>query len=242
MFRRKSGYEQVDGGTIDLGNGEAPITFRHNKRARRMILRPDPKTGGAIVTLPPGTDYETAREFVEDRAGWLMTRLATTPELVDFTPGAVVPYLGFDHEIRHMPDMRGHGPVVCEDGLLLVSGKVEHLARRLRDWMKKQAREEITRQAGIMAGALHKTHGRITIRDTRSRWGSCSSTGGLNFSWRLIMAPDWVLDYVVAHEVAHLVEHNHSKHFWKQVALISDDVDRACKWLKQNGTRLHQYG
>jgi len=237
---KTQGYEHVDGGTIVLGNEEAPLMFRHNARARRMILRTDPKTGGAVVTLPPGVDYETAREFAQGRAGWLVSRLAKTPPVMVFCDGATVPYLGTEHEIRHRPDMRG--TVVLEDGALLVAGKAEHLARRLRDWMKAEARREISQRAGEKAAALGKKHGRITIRDTRSRWGSCSHGGDLNFSWRLVMAPHWVLDYVVAHEVAHLVEHNHSPRFWAQVARISDDVERACDWLKRHGAHLHQYG
>jgi predicted metal-dependent hydrolase len=238
--RKSGGYESVDGGTIQLDGVQVPLTFKHNARARRMILRTDPKTGRAIVTLPPGVDYEAAHEFAQSRAGWILSHLAKTPPVMKFCDGAMVPYLGTEYEVRHVPKMRGI--VVLEDGVLMVAGKPEHLTRRLRDWMKAQARREITQRAGVKAEALGTQHGRITIRDTRSRWGSCSHEGNLNFSWRLVMAPDWVLDYVVAHEVAHLVEHNHSPRFWAQVARISDDVDQACAWLKRNGSHLHQYG
>lgn len=244
IWRKKSGkgsgYKNVDGGTINLDGTNAPLTFRHNPRARRMILRTDPKTGGAVVTLPPGVDYETAREFVIDRAGWLVTRLASATPVIEFEDGAIIPFMGDDHEIRHQPDQRG--TVMCGDGFLDVSGRPEHLARRLRDWLKKQARNEISERASLKAVTLQKKYGRISIRDTKSRWGSCSYAGDLNFSWRLIMAPEWVLDYVVAHEVAHLVEHNHSSRFWAQVALVSDDVERANDWLRRNGQQLHQYG
>ncbi len=244
MIWRKSAkpgrYESVDGGTIKLGDAQASLTFRHHARARRMILRTDPKTGGAVVTLPPGTDYETARQFAQEREGWLLARLERTPKVVEFTDGASVPYLGTPHLICHKPDMRG--TVVREHEILFISGRPEHLARRLRDWMKSEARREITQRAAAKAATLGKRHARITIRDTRSRWGSCSHSGSLNFSWRLIMAPDWVLDYVVAHEVAHLAELNHSPRFWAQVAQLSDDVERACDWLKRHGTKLHQYG
>jgi hypothetical protein len=240
FWRKKSGYEVVEGGTISLDNAEIPLSFRHNARARRLILRTDPKTGGAIVTLPPGVSYQSARDFAEDRADWLRSRLARTSPVIEFRDGAVVPYMGVDHDIVHREKQRG--TVICEDGVLFISGRPEHLARRLTDWFKAQARREISQRAGDKSSLLNQKHGRISIRDTKSRWGSCSHTGALNFSWRLILAPHWVLDYVVAHEVAHLVEHNHSPRFWHQVGLISDDVDRANAWLKHHGQQLHQYG
>lgn len=128
------------------------------------------------------------------------------------------------------------------DGKIWVAGPKEHLARRLRDTIKKQAKSEITELAELKANLLGKKPGRITIRDQRSRWGSCSAKGNLSFSWRLMLAPATILDYVVGHEVAHLVEMNHSKAFWDVVDRVVENPQAARRWLKANGTDLHRIG
>ena len=226
-----------------LARGEIiNVTLKWHARARRMILRPNTKGDGATVTLPIGVNAESGVEFARERSDWLADQFAKHDKPVEFSVGVTVPFRGQIHEIGPMMTGRGRGTVVQEGGMLLVSGKTEHLARRLTDWFKKQARETITRLADEKTAALGQSRGRISIRDTRSRWGSCSSTGSLNFSWRLILAPDWVLDYVVAHEVAHLIEHNHSPAFWAIVDTLTDHRKGAQKWLRDHGSRLHRYG
>ncbi|MBT7944473.1 MAG: M48 family metallopeptidase, partial [Alphaproteobacteria bacterium] len=127
-------------------------------------------------------------------------------------------------------------------GEILVAGGQEHLARRVRDWFKGEARDRIRPLVRDKALVLGRTPGRITVRDTKSRWGSCSHDGNLSFCWRLVMAPATVLDYVVAHEVAHLVEHNHGPDFWRLVGTLTGDMDGGRDWLKRNGERLHRIG
>ncbi len=233
-------HNMSDGGMIDVAGRAVPLTFRHNRNARRIILRADPDTGGAIVTLPPGVAAQSGRRFAEERADWIAKCLATAPDHIEFTDGAVIPLLGIDHVICHTPERRG--AVVREDGRLLVSGHIEHLSRRLRDWLKAEARRHIGDLVAQKASEIGRPYGRITIRDTRSRWGSCSSTGGLNFSWRLIMAPQEVLEYVVCHEVAHLAEHNHGPRFWAVTQSLCEHMDTSRKWLSKYGQRLHHLG
>jgi len=122
-----------------------------------------------------------------------------------------------------------------------VEGQPEHTPRRLLDWLKREARRKIDERVWIYAEQLGVTPKRITIRDTTSRWGSCSSTRSLSFSWRLILAPASVLDYVVAHEVSHLRELNHRPRFWRLVETLVADIDKSQNWLSENGTMLHRY-
>lgn len=236
--KRKKSEPQV--ATIMVDGREVTITLKRHARARRMILRPDQSGVGASVTLPPGVSMASGIAFAEERALWLAKQFLRYDETVAFEDGAYVPYLGVEHEIRQSKARRG--AVIQEDGMLFVTGQPEHLARRLTDWFKAQAREKISDLADEKTAALNIKRGRISIRDTRSRWGSCSSTGTLNFSWRLVMAPEWVLDYVVAHEIAHLIEHNHSPAFWAVVDTLSDHTKSAKKWLLDNGGQLHRYG
>lgn len=224
------------------------VTVRRSARARRLILRLD-QTGTVTLVLPPGVRQAEAEAFLAAHAGWLENRLARVPEKLAFAPDASVPYRGVEHSIRHRP--AGNPP--CRRGVvwleqpaegpeLHIAGPAEHLPRRLTDWLKAEARRDLATRSRHYAAQLGRQIGRVTVRDTRSRWGSCSSKGDLSFCWRLILAPDFVIDYVVAHEAAHLVEMNHSIRFWRLVDQLGVDRQRAQRWLKANGPRLHRYG
>jgi len=226
--------------TIDLEGREVPLIMRRNPRARRIILRLDPASDGAVVTLPPGAKPEEGLELARRKAIWLVRRLEALPPRVPFADGAEVPVLGVDHRVVHSTGRRG--VVWRQDGEIHVAGRPEHLARRLADWFRREARRQISPRAGAKAGQLGVRPGRISLRDTRSRWGSCSSEGALSFCWRLVMAPEFVLDYVVAHEVAHLKFADHGPRFWRTVASLTGDVETARAWLHSHTERLHRYG
>jgi len=134
------------------------------------------------------------------------------------------------------------GSVRVVEGTICVSGRAEHLARRVRDWLKREARAVLTDEALAKAARLGHAVKRIGVRDTRSLWGSCAASGAISFCWRLILAPDFVRDYVVAHEVAHLVEKNHGLRFWRLVATLTDEMAAARAWLKRHGEALHRLG
>lgn len=222
------------------------VRVRVSPRARRIALRVDSAKGTTELVLPAGFGIGRAGDFLARHAGWLEERVSRMPQRIVFADGARVPLLGTDHVIRHDP--RAVGTVRRfaggADGLpeLVVSGRPEHLPRRLADWLKAEARREIAPRARAHAERLGRKPSRITVRDTRSRWGSCSSTGALSFSWRLVLAPEAVLDYVCAHEAAHLVEMNHSGRFWRLVETLDPDMDAARAWLKRHGAGLHRYG
>jgi hypothetical protein len=219
---------------------EVPVDLAVHPRARRVTLRLDQARGRLRLTLPPGMPEAEALRFAERQQAWLRTRLAALPEQVPFAPGAEVPVLGAPHTIRHRPEARRG--VWRTTGTIEVSGPAEHLPRRVRDFLKREARAEIGRRAGPLAAAVGRRHGRITIRDTASRWGSCTARGDLSFSWRLVMAPEAVLHYVVAHEVAHLRHMNHGPQFWALVDRLVDDVERPKAWLRRYGATLMRYG
>jgi len=193
---------------VDLNGRAVSLCIRHHPRASRMTLRVDPVGGGAIVTLPMATPADEGMDMVRRKAGWLINRLEALPPRSILADGATVPLLGADLVVHHRTE--GRGVVRREGDTLIVAGRPEHLTRRLTDWLKAEARREFAVRARAKAETLGRRLGRVTVRDTRSRWGSCSANGNLSFCWRLILAPAFVVDYVVAHEVAHLAVRDHS--------------------------------
>ncbi|MAH85599.1 MAG: hypothetical protein CBB68_15345 [Rhodospirillaceae bacterium TMED8] len=229
---------------LNISGRDIPVRLRRNRLARKLILRtetsrPDSKFG-VVLTLPNDISELKAFNWVKTQIHWINLQLQKSPERVVFKDGIIIPLCGVNHVVRHRPSARRG--VWAEEGLINVSGQIEYLPRRLTDWLKKQARKIITERVTEKAAAANANYGRISVRDTRTRWGSCSSNGNLNFSWRLILAPHYVFDYVVAHEVAHLLEHNHGTQFWKLVDTLTDERKRASAWLVRYGSDLHRYG
>lgn len=205
-----------------------------------MVLRVERNGEGVVVTLPEGVTEKNGHRFAKTKTGWISARLAALAPAVPFEEGAIVPFLGLDHRIVFTPG-RGR-PVFREAGEIRVCGRPEHLPRRLTEWFRRQAKEALSPRCAAKAGRLGCAPGRISVRDTRSRWGSCSAAGNLSFSWRLVMAPEHVLDYVAAHEVAHLKFMNHGEGFWSAVCDLSGDPGAARAWLKEHGAGLHRFG
>jgi predicted metal-dependent hydrolase len=167
------------------------------------------------------------------------------PQPTPFRHGAIVPLRGEPHRIEHRPGERGTVWVeLGDDGArtLCVAGEAPHIARRIRDYLKREAKRELEAASRAYAEQLGVKVKRVSVRDQASRWGSCSNTGVLSYSWRLILAPPFVLDYLAAHEVAHLVEMNHSRAFWRVVGRICPNTARAKTWLDTHGADLHRYG
>jgi len=230
--------------SIEIGGRAVPVTLRKNCRARRMVLRIDAARNGGedgvFVTIPTSASFAAGLDWLNAKTFWVEEQLRSLAPRVSFANGAIVPVIGVEHIIRHTP-AAGRG-VWLETGEIHVSGRTEHIARRVLDWFKREARGEIMHRVSEKAGRLDRQPGRVTLRDTRSRWGSCAANGNLSFCWRLIMAPEFVLDYVVAHEVAHLQEANHKLAFWRSVAALTSDPDTARAWLRKYGEGLHRIG
>jgi predicted metal-dependent hydrolase len=223
---------------LDLG---IPVVIRVSPRSRRIGLRIDAVERRVELVLPPGVSAAQGLRFLATKRGWVTARLEALPRQVPFFEGAIVPVLGIGHRIRREIGP-GASPVVIADGEIRVSGDPAHLARRVRDHLVALARSELARRARRAAALIGRNVARINVRDTKSRWGSCSGSGNLSFSWRLIFAPERVIDYVVAHEVAHLAEMNHGPRFWRLVESLSPDSPAPRAWLKQHRSTLFCYG
>lgn len=227
-------------GSITLDQRPVPVTVCCNGRAKRMRLRVDFASGGIILTLPQRATEEQGFAFLLQQRAWILDRLESLPPRVPFCPGALVPYLGAEYPVVHQPAERL--PVRIANGTIIVPGDPEAVPHRVALWLRGEAKRVLTERAHAMADRLGQRVGHITVRDTRSRWGSCSQTGNLSFCWRLIMAPAHVLDYVAAHEVAHLAVRNHGPNFWQTVAGLTEQVDAARRWLLRHGPGLARYG
>jgi predicted metal-dependent hydrolase len=221
------------------------VKVRLNPRARRLIVKVHPSTGEVAVIAPSERSVSKALDFARQEGDWIAGRLARVPEPVYLEPGDTVLFKGALYVLRLSPDQRGGVWVDNETTrrTIRISGRREHAPRRVEDWLKKQARSHVTRRVNALAAELGVNIRRITVRDAASRWGSCSTSGALSLSWRLIMAPNSVLSYVCAHEVAHLKEMNHGTRFWRLVDRLvgEEEALTAQAWLRDNGTELHRY-
>jgi predicted metal-dependent hydrolase len=222
------------------------VVVEINPRARRISVRLDPARSCVVLVRPVRASDRVVGSFVASRADWIARHLESLPPRVPFTDGAVIPYRGTEHVIRL--DAKARGGVWRDGNAIIVTGRAEHAARRVRDWLKTEARSTITGLVYPMAERLEVRVAQVGVRDTISRWGSCSPDGKLSFSWRLILAPDAVLTYVAAHEVAHLRHMNHSRAFWRTVMQVLEnepgdtDWKLARQWLRGSGAALHRYG
>jgi predicted metal-dependent hydrolase len=228
---------------IQLGDGRHAVPVRRSERAQRMTLKIDTRRGGPVLTLPRRVSIAEARRFLARNAGWIERRIEQLPPSVPFVDGGLFPLRGRPTRIVHRP---GRGTVAASDTLfepaVVVHGHAEHLARRLTDWLKEEARRDLVRSVERHAATLDVSPSAIRIRDTGTRWGSCSSRRTLSFSWRLVLAPPTVLDYLAAHEVAHLKQMNHGPKFWRIVSLLDPDYRDAEAWLKHDGPGLFAVG
>lgn len=226
------------------GDERLRVGLRRRATARRLTLRVSNATGEVVMTLPSRTALSTAQRFAETHGGWIAMRLAKVPERIALDAGAVLPLRGTPHQIVHRGTRSRATAIELIDGELVIAVSCEapHVARRVRDFLDREVRKDLGAAVATYTAALGQGPRRITVRDTRSRWGSCTASGDLNFSWRLILAPPLVLDYLVAHEMAHLREMNHSPRFWALLHSLCPHVDEAERWLKRHGSELHRYG
>ena len=230
---------------VASGDGTHEIEVRRHPAARRYSLRVRETSRDVVLTMPTRGSFRQARAFAERNAAWIAARLKRLAPIVAFADGNTIPLRGVPHRIVHRLNARG--PVWCEAGedgaaLLCVAGGAQHVARRVADFLKREARSDLAAACRRHAAALGVNIVTVSVRDTTSRWGSCSATGTLSFSWRLVLAPAYVLDYLAAHEVAHCVELNHSPRFWRAVDRLTPERKRAEAWLRFHGNELHRFG
>lgn len=227
---------EVDGRVVE-------IAIKVHARAKHYRLTIN-AGGKPVLTVPPHGRWRDAEGFLVRQTAWLAARLSRAPDSVAFIDGAVIPVRGDDHLVVAAERIRGQVEIIPEEGrpVLLVPGGPKHMARRLKDWLKAEAQDDLEIAVDMHARTLDVRPTAIKMRGQSTRWGSCSSEGKLNFNWRLVLAPPFVLDYVAAHEVAHMVEMNHSAAFWATVERTLPDMNRGRAWLKAHGRQLMVYG
>ena len=251
LFRRKpkaAPAKKRDGAKGDetlhlaIDGAAVEVKLRLNPRARRVIVKVHPGTGEVTVVAPTRRGLSYALDFARGEKDWIARQRARVPAPVLLMPGARLPFRGVMHEIRH-GGRSGPAPAWrdAEAKILWVCGRADHAPRRVLDFLKREARELCEAVALDYGARLGTAPSRITLRDTASRWGSCSATRAISLSWRLILAPDFVRDYVVAHEVAHLKEMNHGARFWRLVEGLHPNREAAQNWLKEHGRALQRY-
>lgn len=216
-----------------------PIKIVKSAQARRLTLRIDEKAKLPVLTLPNRCSARKAIAFVEDHRDWIANMLAKLPPSCQFKDGDSLSFMGETCQIIHRPQDRIG--VVKEADKIIVSGKAEFLHRRVIDFLKKQAHEQLLELSRQKAAQIGCTVNTVVIKDTKSRWGSCSTKRNINYNWRIVLAPAEVIDYLVCHEVAHLAHQNHSQEFWNCVAGLCPDYKNGRAWLKVKGKSLYQY-
>ena len=242
LYRRPSEPGRIE---IAFDGAVLPIRVRRHRQARRYTLRIQAPTREVVLTIPPRGTLKEARAFAEKHGAWIAARLGRLPQAAPFADGVLLPLRGEPHRITHRDGARGTvwtehddkgGPLLC------VAGHAAHLNRRLADFLQREAKRDLEAASWQFATHLGLSVRRVGVRDQSSRWGSCSTNGVLSFSWRLILAPPYVLEYLAAHEVAHLIEMNHSARFWRVVKRLVPGHERAKAWLDAHGADLHRYG
>jgi len=242
LYRRPSEPAAIE---IIFDRAIYPVRMRRHRQARRYTLRIDAASREVVLTIPPRGTVKEAREFAQKHGTWIAARLERLPKAAPFAHGTEVPLRGIPHWISHRRGQRGTVWTECDmrgNRLLCVAGEAPHVDRRIGDFLKREARRDLDAASRHYAAQLGVPIRRVSVRDQSSRWGSCSNTGVLSFSWRLILAPSYVLNYLAAHEVAHLRELNHSPRFWRLLAKLDPNAERAKLWLDVHGADLHRYG
>ncbi len=242
LYRRPSEPQAIE---VVFDRSIYLVRLRRHRQARRYTLRIQAATREVILTIPPRGTLREAREFAQKHGGWIAARLGRLPEAVRFAEGIVVPLRGVPHRIAHRRGARGTVWIETEsegERLLCVAGEAPHIDRRIGDFLRREAKRELEAASLQFAADLGVNIRRVAVRDQASRWGSCSTAGVLSYSWRLILAPGHVLTYLAAHEVAHLVEMNHSARFWRLVRRLCPEHERAKVWLEVHGSDLHRFG
>ncbi|KXV57211.1 hypothetical protein AD948_14795 [Acetobacter senegalensis] len=222
--------------TVLLGDAAVPIIWRPSVRARRLSVRIDPKQQAVIVSYPPAFPRQRALLFLRNQSHWITSRLTLLTRAPLFAPNSIIPICGVPHTIVHQPNARGGAWL--EGTRLVVTGEEDFISRRVADFLKKHAQTILGQELRALARSAELFPSRLDIRDTSSRWGSCSSSGRIMLSWRLIMAAYPIQHYLIAHELAHLKHMNHSPAFWALVDALTPHRRQAEAWLKQHGNQL----
>ncbi|MCD8497728.1 MAG: M48 family metallopeptidase [Alphaproteobacteria bacterium] len=219
------------------------LVIKHSTRARRLALRLDPAERVVRLTVPRGISLKKAQDFVYDHMDWIDEKIAALPPAMPYEHGRTIPLLGQDRLLEIIEPVRGsRTKIELLPDSLHVQTLLENPSARIERFIKNLALENLTALSHEKAALIDKKIKAVTVRDTKSRWGSCAHDGALSYSWRLIFAPRLAMDYVVAHEIAHLVHLNHSRAFWDVCRDLSEDYVEGEYWMRNHGHELMRYG
>jgi predicted metal-dependent hydrolase len=221
--------------TVLPGEPPVEITLRRSARARRFSLRVSRLDGRVTLSIPSWAPEGEALDFARGKADWIREALARAAPQQAIGLGSTLPFEGRNHVVAAAAVRSPR----ASEGSILVPPDPARAPARVQAFLKFAARERLLVACDRYSTALGRPYRRVVLRDTRTRWGSCTADGSLMFSWRLIMAPPEVLDYVAAHEVAHLAEMNHSPAFWAVVGRLMPGYEGHRRWLRRHGTWLH---
>lgn len=244
-FLRRPAQAATQKMTVFSGGRSYELAIVRHPRARRYTIRVRDAWRDVVLTMPTRGSLADAHSFAQKNIAWIASKLARLPDVVPFADGETVPFRGVPHRIAHRPRARGTVWLERDESggaLLCVAGSASHVSRRVTDFLKREAKKTLTEASLFYAAKIGVGIKRIGLRDSASRWGSCSESGSLSYSWRLILAPAFVLDYLAAHEIAHRIELNHSDRFWRLLDSMTPDRVRAEAWLGTHGSSLHRYG
>lgn len=211
------------------------IIFTKRKKQKNICLKINSK-GEVILSAPFFCSESKAIDFINKNIEWIKNNHLKIPQPTKFKESDTISILGQSYTIVHMPKQKTS--VEISNNQLLVGGENTFIHRRVSNFAKKQLLIYIEKKAIELAKIIQKKPNKISLKDTSSRWGSCSSKQNLNFCWKIVFAPIFVIDYLIAHEVAHLKEMNHSDAFYKTVALLNVEQSKAEIWLRKNGKDL----
>lgn len=214
-----------------------------SERAKRMALRLDPQSRTIQLVVPKRASMKTAYLFAEQNKDWIREKLRDLPRQIPFKDGEILPILGRDRKIivLYNPALKTTDIQLKKDELLVLTNKTDPSVR-IKRFLIELARERLTELALEKSSLLRRRLTDVQVKDTRSRWGSCTEDGRISFSWRLIFAPTKAFDYVVAHECGHLCHMDHSENFWKVCEKISRNYEEGKEWMQLNGHRLMRFG
>ncbi|MBG77890.1 MAG: hypothetical protein CL570_02525 [Alphaproteobacteria bacterium] len=219
------------------------ITVKHNARAGRIVMRLNTKTRKIDLTIPKWMSLHDAKAFTDQNKRWIDDKLQTLGQSIPFEHGQTIPLLGRDRTItiQENPNSARTTFTLTAHELLMMT-HLENPAPKIEKHLKAIARQEFEPRLHDKAAQIGHNINKLTLRDPLSRWGSCSHDGNIMLSWRLILAPPAAMDYVIAHEVAHLRHMDHSKAFWALCKDLSDDYSAGHSWMREHGNTLMRFG
>lgn len=229
----------LTGRTFDIENAfDFPLKVNTSFKLKRLSLRIDHKKRIVVFSMPKFYPGKKAVDFINSHIDWIEEKLAQLPQIKEFEDGETISLFGQQISICHQTDF---GAPKLINNTLFVGGDKEFLHRRIKDYIKRESKKEFLKKSQNLASRLGYPLTGVSIKDTKSRWGSCSNRKHINYSWRIALAPDFVIDYLMAHEVAHLKHQDHSSNFWKTLESLYPNAQAGKDWLIKHGNKLYLY-